>query len=199
MADVEKNGETQTEFPETIAAQDEYTRSFLVSTDEVSEGYYALKPWTEAYTMWIPVDANLSQTFYEKREQHWERFSYSWEENDENISYLLYGQFEDRPDSEEVGLNHLSFFAQYEGDYSKSEDEENIYYYGKNIYEVGEEGEEKIPVYSHIGFVKHKNSGKSLGILYDHNCSDWTTNCDADTERIKNNFWELVKSVKFED
>ncbi|MFJ7932753.1 hypothetical protein [Sporosarcina sp. NPDC096371] len=38
----------------------EDTRSFLVSTDEISEGHYAFRPWTEAYTMRIPVDAKLS-------------------------------------------------------------------------------------------------------------------------------------------
>lgn len=199
MGDVEKNAETQTEIPTTKAAQDEYTLSFLVSTDEVSEGHYAFKPWTEAYTMWIPADATLDSVFYEKREKHWERFMYAWEEEEDNISYLLYGKFEDRPDSEEVGLDNLSFFAKYEGDYTKSEDEENVYYYGNDIFEVGEEGEEKTPVYSHIGFVKHKDSGKSLGVLYQSNCSDWTTNCEADTERIKDHFWQLVKSVKFED
>ena len=38
------NEEAMTELPNTIAAQDEYTRSFLVSTDEVSAGHYAFKP-----------------------------------------------------------------------------------------------------------------------------------------------------------
>ena len=199
MGDVGKNAETQTEIPETIAVQDEYTRSFLVSTDEVSEGHYAFRPWTEAYTMWIPVNATLDSVFYEKREKHWERFLYAWVEKDKNISYGVYGFFEDRPDSEEYGLIHLADYAQYEGEFERFEEEENIYYYGKSISEVGEKGEEEIPVYSNIGFVKHKKSGKSLGILHDHRCSDWTTNCNADTERIEKHFWELVKSVRFED
>lgn len=191
--------ETTKELPETIAVQDEFTRSFLVSTDEVAEGHYVFKPWTEAYTMWIPVDAKLSEGFYEKREKHWERFSYAWLDNEENLSYGLFAQFEDRPDSEEVGLEHLSDYAKFEGEYSKSEDKNNIYYYGKRISEVGEEGEEKIPVYSHIGFIKDKNSDKALGLMFDHHCSDWTTNCTADTKSIEDHFWELVKSVKFED
>ncbi|WP_399629180.1 hypothetical protein [Sporosarcina sp. SG10008] len=193
------NEETTTDLPDKIAAQDEFTRTFLVSTDEVAEGHYAFKPWTEAYTMWIPVDAKLSEGFYEKREKHWERFSYAWLDNEENLSYGLFAQFEDRPDSEVVGLEHLSDYAQYVGEYSKSDDENNIYYYGKSVYETGQEGEEKIPVYSHIGFIKHKNSDKALGILFDHHCSDWTTNCNADTKSIKDHFWGLVKSVKFED
>ncbi|QNK87581.1 hypothetical protein H7992_20775 [Sporosarcina sp. resist] len=193
------NEETTTDLPDKIAAQDEFTRTFLVSTDEVSAGHYAFKTWTEAYTMWIPVDAKLSKGFYEKREKHWERFSYAWLDNEENLSYGLFAQFEDRPDSEEIGLEHLSDFSKFEGEYSKKEDKNNIYYYGKRISEVGEEGEEKIPVYSHIGFIKHKNSDKALGILFDHHCSDWTTNCNADTKSIEDHFWKLVKSVKFED
>jgi len=194
MGDVEKNAETQTKVPETIAAQDEYTRSFLVSTDDVSEGHYAFKTWTEAYTMWIPVDATFAQTFYEKREKHWERFSYSWKEEDENITYLLYGKFEDRPDSEEFGLKHLARFAQYEGDFERFEERGNIYYHALMLTEIEEN---KIPVY--LGFIKQKESGKSLGIQYEYHCSDWTSNCDLDTERIKNHFWELVKSVRFEE
>ncbi len=194
--DTEKQADKQTEIPETIAAQDKYTRSFLVSTDEVSEGHYAFKPWTEAYTMWIPVDATLDSVFYEKREKHWERFMYAWEEKNENISYLLYGQFEDRPDSEEVGLDNLSFFSKYEGDFERFEEGGNIYYHALRIVEMGEN---KSPAYIYLGFIKQKESGKSLGIHYEHHCSDWTTNCDADTERNKNHFWELVKSVKFED
>ena len=197
--DEETDMETKTELPDTPAAQDEYTRSLLVSTDEVADGHYVFKTWTEAYTMWIPIEATFSQTFYEKREDHFERFFYSWEKEEENITYLVYGLFEDRPDSEEVGLDHLSFYAKYTGDYTRSEDENNIYYYGEKVSEVGEEGDEKIPVYSHLGFIKHKNSGKSLGLQFKHNCSDWTTNCDADTQRIEDHFWALVKSVKFNE
>ncbi|WP_338655045.1 hypothetical protein V6B14_02995 [Sporosarcina psychrophila] len=193
------NEETTTELPDTIAAQDEFTRTFLVSTDEVAEGHYAFKPWTEAYTMWIPVDAKLSEGFYEKREKHWERFSYAWLDNEENLSYGVFGQFEDRPDSEKIGLQHLTDFSKFKGEYSKSEDEDNIYYYGERIYEAGLEREVKIPVYSYIGFIKHKNSDKALGIVFDHHCSDWTLNCEADTKLIKDHFWKLVKSVEFEN
>ncbi len=196
LEDTRKDTDTLTDVPETLAAQDEYTRSFLVSTDEVSEGHYAFRPWTEAYTMWIPVDANFSQTFYEKREKHWEKFSYSWEAKDENISYLLYGKFEDRPDSEEFGLKHLARFAKYEGDFERFEEGGNIYYHATTVAEIGEDN---IPFYIYLGFVKQKDSGKSLGIQYEHHCSDWKTTCDADTERIKNHFWELVKSVKFDE
>ncbi len=196
MGEVGKNAETQTDIPETLAAQDEYTRSFLVSTDEVSEGHYAFKPWTEAYTMWIPTNAKLSQTYYEKKEKDFEKFSYSWIDEVANLSFLVFGLFEDRIDSEIVGLDHFSFDSQYEGDFERFEEEDKIYYHAKEVIEVGTDKSEAI-VY--LAFIKHKNSNKSLGVHYEVNCSDWTPNCDANTEQINNHFWELVKSVKFED
>ncbi len=189
--------EPETDLPDTLAAQDDYTRSFLVSTDEVEKDFYEMRTWTDAYSMWIPTNATLDKTFYEKSQQHWERFLYAWNDVDGNISYGLYGIFEDSENSEIYGLDELTSYSQFEGEYEKTEDESNIYYYGKRIKEIGIT-EDKTPVYSHIGFIKHKTSGKSLGILHQHHCADWTDNCTADTDGIKENFWKIVKSVKFD-
>ncbi len=96
-------------------------------------------------------------------------------------------------------MNHLTDFAKFRGEYTKTDDEKNIYYYGWELAEIGEEDEEKSLVYSHIGFIKHKKSGKSVGLIYEHNCADWTSNCKANTEQIKEHFWGIVKSVKFDE
>lgn len=50
-----------------------------------------------------------------------------------------------------------------------------------------------------IGFIKHEKNDKSLGIIYESRCSDWTLDCDANTDSVEQHFWELVKSVKFEE
>ncbi|WP_300379793.1 hypothetical protein, partial [Clostridium sp.] len=74
-----------------------------------------------------------------------------------------------------------------------------IYYFGKQINQVeGEEWEEDIPVYSYLGFIKHKHSNKSLGVMHDHRCADWTNNCTTDTDGLKEDFWKIIKSVKFD-
>lgn len=190
---------TDAELPEDPAVQHTYTRSFLVSPEQVEEGFYEMRTWTDAYTMWIPAEASLDETYYSKRDRQWEQFLYGWENEADNISYGLIGQFEDRDDSEVASLRYLTRFMQFGGDYTTSEDEENIYYYGKQITEVGNSSDEKVAVYSYIGFIKHKNSGKSLGLVYEQNCSDWSNNCELDTEQTVEHFWKILKSVDFDE
>ncbi len=190
--------EPEADLPDTLAAQDDYTRSFLVSTDEVEKDFYEMRTWTDAYSMWIPTNATLDKTFYEKSKKSWEKFLFAWNDLEGNISYGIYAEFDDSKDSEVNGLDSLTDFAQYEGEYIKTEDENNAYYYGKKVKKVKNAVEEEIPVYSDIGFVKHKKSNKSMGVLYKHHCADWTDNCTADTDEIKENFWKMVKSVKFD-
>lgn len=93
----------------------------------------------------------------------------------------------------------MSVFAHYEGEYDKTEDEKHIYYFGKMISQVGgDEGEEPVPVYVFLGVIKDKNSDKSLGLHYEHHCSDWTTNCHANSAQIEEHFWKIMKSVQFD-
>ncbi|HHY21819.1 MAG TPA: hypothetical protein GX525_08035, partial [Bacilli bacterium] len=89
--------------------------------------------------------------------------------------------------------------AHYEGEYDKTEDEKHIYYFGKMISQVGgDEGEEPAPVYVFLGLLKDKKSDKSLGLYYGYNCSDWTTNCNANSVQIEEHFWKIMKSVQFD-
>ncbi len=192
--------EPEADLPDTLAAQDDYTRSFLVSTDEVEKDFYEMRTWTDAYSIWIPTNATFDKAFYEKSQQHWEKFLYAWNDVEGNISYGLYGEFEDSENSETYALEVLSDFAQYEGEYTKKEVGTNIYYYAKDSYEIKNEKEGiSVPIFSNIGFVKDKESDKSIGLLYKHRCADWTTNCNANTKEIEDHFWKIVKSVKFDE
>ena len=50
--------------PDTVALQDDFTREFIASPEEVEEGYYLFESKTGGYTMWYPKNAKLDQTFY---------------------------------------------------------------------------------------------------------------------------------------
>ncbi|RJS61329.1 hypothetical protein [Bacillus sp. PK3_68] len=181
------------------AVQDYYTRTFLVSDREAEKGFYEMRTWTDAYSILIPAEATLDETYYMKRGQSWEQFLFSWIDEETNISYGVQGQFEDGS-SEESGLRRLTRYMNFKDEYEKSEDDHHIYYYGKLITEVGgKDGKEKVPVYSYLGFIKDKGSSKTLSLIYEHNCSDWTNTCEADTKEIEEHFWHLVKTVKFDD
>ncbi|HHY21842.1 MAG TPA: hypothetical protein GX525_08160, partial [Bacilli bacterium] len=116
---------------EAQAVQDDYTRSFLTSTEEVEDGFYEMRTWTDEYSIWIPSEATLDKTYYQKRERYWEKFLYAWIDEKENLSYALFGWFEDSADSVENVFFSLNKFAHYEGEYDKTEDEKHIYYFGK--------------------------------------------------------------------
>lgn len=179
--------------------QDDYTRSFLTSTEEVAAGFYEMRTWTDAYSIWIPSEAKLDKTYYQKREQYWDQFLYTWQDQEQNLSYLLFGLFQDNSDSLEHTLRLLNIFAHYEGEYDQTEDEKHYYYFGKMVSQVGgDEGKEPVPVYVSLGLIKDKNSDKSLGIHYEHHCSDWTTNCHANSAEIEEQFWKIMKSVQFD-
>ncbi|QTD43207.1 hypothetical protein [Sporosarcina sp. Te-1] len=77
------------ELPNHRAIQDPYTRSFLVSTNEPEDGFYEMGTWTDAYSLYIPNDEKLDETFYQKRKDYWEEFWYSWNDEDSNISYSV--------------------------------------------------------------------------------------------------------------
>lgn len=198
--DKEVTAQVDVERPEHAAVQDHYTRTFLVSEEEVEEGFYEMRTWTDVYSMHIPAEATLDETYYMKRDKSWEQFLFSWIDEEANLSYGVQGQFEDGEGSEEPGLKRMTRYMKFEGDYEKSEDDQHIYYYGKMITEVGgRDGREKVPVYSYLGFIKDKDSNKTLALIYEHNCSDWTNTCQADTKEIEEHFWHIIKSVKFDD
>ncbi|WP_248512698.1 hypothetical protein [Sporosarcina sp. NCCP-2222] len=197
-AEKETGAQTDVVTSEHEAVQDHYTRTFLVSDQEKEDGFYEMRTWTDAYSVWIPVSATLDETYYMKRDDGWEQFLYSWIDEKANISYGVQGQFEDG-EGTESGLRQLTRYMKFEGEYEKSEDDDHRYYFGKAVTEVGgKDGKEKVPVYSYLAFIEDKESEKTLSLIYEHNCSDWTNTCKADTKEIEDHFWKIVKSVTFD-
>jgi len=191
------------ELPNQLAIQDPYTRSFLVSTNETEDGFYEMRTWTDAYSMYIPVDGKLDETFYQKRKDYCEQFWYSWNEEEANISYSIRGRYENQPRSEKDGLFLMSDLLEYDGDYERIEDKNHIYHHAKMMYEVGgedgEDVEERTAVYSYLTLVKDKKSDKALSLTYQHNCTDFTNSCNLDSKETEEHFWKLVKSVTFDE
>ncbi|MDL4840514.1 hypothetical protein QQS35_08660, partial [Aquibacillus sp. LR5S19] len=49
----------EAQLPETKAFQDEFTREFMDSTEEVKDGYYLFRSKTDGYTMLFPENAEM--------------------------------------------------------------------------------------------------------------------------------------------
>src|SRR5690625_6772365 len=56
------------ELPDVIAFQDDFTREFMSSLDEVEDGYYLFESKTGGYPMMYQENAKMNQTYYQKYE-----------------------------------------------------------------------------------------------------------------------------------
>lgn len=120
------------ELPKTEAFQHEFTREFLVSTEEVEEGYYLFESKTGGYQMLFPINATVDGgRFYSKSEDNTlETVHISGSYGNENINYYIKiryekGNYTNKIDS---NLNLISKLYDYEGDF------EEYTVAGKSIY-----------------------------------------------------------------
>ncbi|MDQ0273320.1 hypothetical protein [Cytobacillus purgationiresistens] len=105
--------------PGTRAYQDEFTREFLQSPEEIEEGFYQFKSKTEGYTMWFPKDAKVSEAGFESNQDVFETFSFGEQVKKENLSFyykITYNQNVLTDDSE-IYLESLSSYAGFDGNY----------------------------------------------------------------------------------
>ncbi|QTD43206.1 hypothetical protein [Sporosarcina sp. Te-1] len=94
----------------------------------------------------------------------------------------------------------MSSSVEYDGDYEKTEDKNHIYQHAKTMYEVGGREREGASCCLFLfRLVKDKNSDKALSLTYQHNCTDFTNICNLDSKEIKEHFWKIVKSVRFDE
>lgn len=126
------------ELPDTVALQDDFTREFIVSPEEVEEVYYLFESKTGGYTMWYPKNAKLSQTYYQKKKDYFEALHVGgYNDQTTGDSFYIratYGDSKDTKDTD-IYLYLLSSSIHYDGEYEKVETDDKIIYFAtmKNI------------------------------------------------------------------
>lgn len=185
--------------PDLPAFQDDFTREFMGSTDEIEEGFYLFQSKTGKYTMMYPANAKMQRTFYGFTGDNYEKLRYaSTDEEVTGATYTVDLSFKHNKDT--IRLNtHLSVVSRgirYDGDFEKIETDDTDIYFAKNT--LPEDGE-TIRTYNFFGVVKSKESNKTLNYNYMVYCEEQTENgCGYDTEAIEAHVKKLMKSVTFE-
>lgn len=59
------------ELPDVPALQDEFTRDFLSSTEQIKEGYYSLESGSKGFNMDFPEDMTIGERSYDLAENNW--------------------------------------------------------------------------------------------------------------------------------
>lgn len=126
--------------PETPAFQDDFTREFMDSTEEVQEGFYRFKSKTEGYSMLFPVNAKMSAVAYGLDQDIFESYSFGEQVKWENLAFYYKMTYENKPVTKHIDINlkSLSRYAGYEGDYNTFEYKDKTYYYATDVYRIEE-------------------------------------------------------------
>src|SRR5699024_9909010 len=168
------------DLPDVTAFQDDFTREFMTSTEEVEDGYYLFESKTGGYTMWYPEDAIMNKGYYERTKDTFERVSFGVEANKDKDSLLYL----------------LSSTVDYKGDYDKFEHQDNSIFFATS---ESTTRSKKTTWYEFFGLIKSKNTNQSLRYIYSVKCEGKTKNCSYDLESIEQKVKDIMKSVKFKD
>ncbi|WP_018934578.1 hypothetical protein [Gracilibacillus lacisalsi] len=187
------------DYPETKAFQDEFTREFLVSTEEEEEGYYLFESGTGGYQVLFPKNAVISDKFYEKNGERFESVTFEDYSVDENyyishdLTFSDYGE-----DWMDENLYALSTSVNYEGDYEKKKTDNTEIYYAKQEKKY-ESNEKKRTVYRTFSYIIPKGGDIGLEYIYSAYCYDENESCKIDQKEQEEIALKLMKSVEFLD
>lgn len=196
MEEGENSKETTQLWPETRAFQDDFTREFMDSTEEVQEGFYKFKSKTEGYTMLFPKNAKVSAVGYEINHEVFETYSFGEQVKAKNLAYYYKLIYENKPlaNNIDINLKSLSRYAGYNGDYKKFEFEGKTYYYATDVTK-----DKEITYYSYLSYIKSNKSDKALSYFVDSTCADNSGNCKLNPKELEERFLIMMKSVDFLD
>jgi|SRR5690625_616687 len=184
--------------PDLPAFQDEFTREFMGSTEELEEGFYLFQSKTGKYTMMYPANAKMQRPYYGFTGENYEKLRYAGgDEEVTGATYTVDLSFKHNKDTIRLDthLSVVSMGVRYEGDFEKIETEDLEIYFAKNTIPV--DGE-RIGSYNFFGVVKSKESNKTLNYNYMVYCDRDAKKCDYDIEGIEKHVKRLMKSVTFE-
>ena len=188
------------DLPNVTAFQDDFTREFMTSTEEVDDGYYLFESKTGGYTMWYPEDAVMNKGYFERTKDTYERVSFGREANKDksNIPYYVvatYDHFHKGKESERL-LNLLSKYVNYDGEYEEFTHNTNTIFLAKS---KSTTRNQKVTWYEFFGLVKANSSNQSLRYIYSVECKKQSDDCSYDFDAIEQKVREIMKSVEFKD
>ncbi|MDY0405171.1 hypothetical protein P5G51_006925 [Virgibacillus sp. 179-BFC.A HS] len=185
------------DLPDVTAFQDDFTREFMASTEEVANGYYLFKSKTVGYTMWYPEDAKMSAAYYERDKNNYEAIDFSGE--NEKITggpYYINAIYDDKHDTKntDIYLGLLSDSLDYEGEYKKQDYKEKTVYFAKMKYTTKDK---KSNTYRFFGLIKSKKHHRMISYVYNVKCNKKQSDSDFDLGAIGKEVKKVMENIEF--
>jgi len=179
------------DLPEGRAFEDEFTRSFLQSTEEIMPGYYPFLAMNGKYTMGFPKEGLITKPDYSSKENQESLIFTIWEEDADiftSISVKYHGYI--NPGFEESNKSTLETHLKTKLQFEEIPGEDQTLYV--SYFERKQEANEEI--YGYAGYLQNNESAGGIVLIYTSYCE---ANCKELKETDLKEAYEWMKSVKF--
>lgn len=182
-----------TDLPDGRAFEDEFTRSFLQSTEEVMPGYYPFLSGNGLFTMAFPKEGLMGEGGYACKEGDQESIGISvWKEG-ANISadiQINYYSFLLSNDSEEFGKRNLQKRFNMDLDFEEIKKEGQTLY----ISYFEKESDTTESIYGYAGYLQNNKERGGIFLIYTSYCD---RNCEEEKEADLKQAYDWMQSVTF--
>lgn len=190
------------ELPNTEAFQDEFTREFLVSTEEVEPGYYLFESGTGGYRMLFPTNAVAGGPgFYEKDDENtFESIGISGRYEEEHIIFSIKVKYEKASYTNRIedNLEALAGTFDYEGEFQEYQSGDNIIFLGEHIDDLSDIAEGAF-YYVFLAYIKSRSTDQAVSITYSSTCRKNAPECNIDRDVEINRAKKIFESIEFID
>ncbi|MBM7540490.1 hypothetical protein [Amphibacillus cookii] len=188
------------DLPDVPAFQDEATREFLVSTEEVESGFYLMESKLEGFQMLFPENGIYTKLTSSTSDGKIETFNFKDINNGKDVHII--GQVKYHRDQEYLAnpdemLLAISGRNNFEDEFKMKETLSKEIYYGEGSKKIEHDGDET-EVYSYIGYIKSRDK-EYLGIDYNFYilCFNKDEICSKRVSEKKDQVEKIIDSITF--
>lgn len=188
------------DLPQVTAFQDEATREYMVSTEEVEPGYYLLESKTKRFRMLFPDKGKIilkRSSYISENEESIGFNSYDEESNilfDGKVTYYKGHSFVQ--DTEDM-LEIISGKNDYMGEYQNEENNNNNIDLASKKYTFDNIDRKHNFTYGYFGFVKFEEEDEGIEFSFSYSCKDDDKACNLEEEETQNLAKKIIESILF--
>jgi hypothetical protein len=178
------------DLPDVRAFQDEFTRNFLQSTEEIRPDYYPFLSGTGKYKMDFPAGGIIGEKSYARKEKDYEEYSVHIQSDivGEAMITMFYFSY-DTTDELESNLDSFSTRIGKNINFKKIDGENQSFYYGNF---------ERNEFHTYASYIQNEKADGALEVVYQIDCrQEQKAKCNKNKEKNEKHVIDWMKSIRF--
>ena len=178
------------DLPDVRALQDEFTRNFIQSTEEVEDGYYPFLSGTGQYKMLFPAEGLIDNRGYSVREKSYEAFLTAVINDNDTASQITVDYYgTETAEDSSTSLKHLEGRVGQELDFTKTELETTIVHHAPISFEGN--------IFGIAAYVRNATGNGGIEIIYDTDCDVEQVDCTTFRQEEEKKIVHWISSIEF--